>query len=199
VQTLLIATGNPGKYREMSRELAEVGIETRSLEDEGISLERPESGDDYLENARIKADEGHEKSGLPTLADDSGLEVEALGGDPGVHSDRWAGEDADNADRNRKLLHELEDVPEDRRSAEFVCRMVLLDDGQTVHVTEGRCAGRIAESPRGDQGFGYDPLFEVKGKDWKTFGELAPRVKKRISHRARALDKMISWITSDQS
>lgn len=194
MQTLLIATGNEGKFREIAEELDEIGLDAVSLSDRDIRLERPETGDDYFENAKIKADEGHEKTGLPTLADDSGLEVEALDGAPGLWSDRWAGEDAGDADRNQKLLDELEEVPTEDRTAVFVCRMVLVDDGDTRFVTEGRCEGRIAESPRGERGFGYDPLFEVKDRDWKTFGELATRVKKRISHRARALDKMISMI-----
>lgn len=194
MRPLLIATSNSGKFREMSEEFSEVGIEAVSLDEEDLRLERPEAGDNYHENARIKADEGHEKSGLPTLADDSGLEVDALDGAPGIHSDRWAGNDVAPEERNQKLLDKLEGIPAEQRTARFVCNMVLVEDGEERFVSEGTCEGRIAESPRGDHGFGYDPIFEVKEKDWKTFGELAPRVKQWMSHRARALHEMISMM-----
>lgn len=194
-QTLLISTGNPGKFEEISTELKEIGISSVSLSDQGIELERPESGKDYHENARIKADEAFAKTELPSLADDSGLEVEALDGKPGVHSDRWAG-DVSSDERNQLLLERLEGIERSGRSARFVCDMVLVDDtGERFH-TQGVCPGRIAEAPRGERGFGYDPVFEVESEDYKTFAELAPRVKRWASHRGRALNKMISLLQS---
>ena len=191
---ILLATGNRNKYREIKKELSEIGIETLFPADEGIELERPESGDTYLENARIKADEGFEKSGLPSLADDSGLEVDALDGAPGIYSDRWAGEDLTCEQKNKYLLEKLEDVPEEERTARFICEMTLVDDSEQLFSTRGVCEGRIASAPRGERGFGYDPVFEVKQADFKTFGELPPRTKNWISHRALALNRMISLI-----
>ncbi len=191
---IVLATGNRHKYREMREEFDELEVDLVSPFELEFELRRPESGENYLENARIKADEAHDKTGLPSLADDSGLEVEALDGAPGIHSSRWAGTDADAADRNRLLLDKLTDLPPDERAARYVCEMVLVDsDGQLFH-TRGICEGRISTEPRGDCGFGYDPIFEVKEADWKTFGELPARVKKWLSHRALALNKMVSLI-----
>jgi len=194
VNKILLATGNKNKFEEIKKEMAEIGIETLFPADEGIELERPESGKTYLENARIKADEGFEKSQIPTLADDSGLEVEVLEGAPGIHSDRWAGDDVSSQQKNEYLLEKLKEVPETERTARFVCEMILVDETGQRFSTRGVCEGRIAFEPRGENGFGYDPIFEVKQADYKTFGELPPRTKNWISHRALALNRMISLI-----
>ncbi|MFB6355394.1 MAG: RdgB/HAM1 family non-canonical purine NTP pyrophosphatase [bacterium] len=191
---ILIATGNKGKYREIKEELAKIGVEAVSLQDANVTLERPEIGETYDENARIKAEEGYDKTGLPSLADDSGLEVDYLDGDPGIHSDRWAGDDVTVSERNQLLLEKLEGVPKDERTARFICDMVLFDDTGQRFTTHGTCEGRIALQPRGDRGFGYDPIFEVEARDYRTFGELTPRVKQRISHRALALASMMENI-----
>ena len=198
MQTLLIATGNPGKFEEISEELDEIGVEAVSLEEREIELERPESGKSYYENARIKADEGYEKSGLPTLADDSGIEVDALDGDPGIHSDRWAG-DVSAEERNQELLSRLNGVSESERTARFLCDMVLVDQNQEQFHTRGVCEGTIARKPRGEGGFGYDPIFEINAEDGRTFAEVAPRVKRWVSHRGKALNKMISLISSSDT
>ncbi len=190
IERLLIATSNLGKYREMAGELEPLGLPVTSLEEEGIALDRPESGDTYRENAAIKAREGFEKSRLPSLADDSGLEVDALGGEPGVYSDRWAGDVTAN-ERNRLLLERLEEASGEERTARFVCEMVLVDEDEVRFGTRGVCEGRIAEEPRGDRGFGYDPIFEVEEREFRTFGELGSDVKRTVSHRARALEAMI--------
>ncbi len=191
---IVLATGNRHKYREMRQEFEKHDLELISLFDIDLELQRPESGNSYLENARIKADEAYEKTGQPSLADDSGLEVEALSGAPGIHSSRWAGEDADAADRNRFLLEKLAGLEPEERTARYVCEMVLVDDGEQLFHSRGICKGRISMEPRGERGFGYDPIFEVKEADWKTFGELPPRVKNWLSHRALALNKMLSLI-----
>lgn len=194
---LLIATGNDHKFEEVGDEFRELGITPLSLNDVGIALERPEAGDTYHENARIKAEEAFDKTGKPSLADDSGLEVDALDGAPGVRSDRWAGENADAEDKNQLLLERLEDVPAEDRTARYVCEMVLFDDSGERLRSRGVCKGRIAETPSGDGGFGYDPIFEVREKNWKTFGQLPADVKLWISHRARALNEMISLMKDD--
>ncbi len=185
---LLIATNNPGKVREYEELLADLPIEIAFPAQEGLDLDVEESGDTFEANARIKAMAFARASGRPTLADDSGLEVDALGGAPGVHSARYAGPEADDVDRYRKLLTALADVPEGRRSARFRCVVALaLPDGP-VYTAEGTCEGRIGFEPRGEHGFGYDPVFVVEGYGGQTLAELPPDVKNEISHRARAVE-----------
>ncbi len=190
LRRLFLATSNTSKIEEMEDEFRGLGIEVTSPDREGIHLERPEVGENYCENAQIKAREGIEKSGLPSLADDSGLEVEALGGNPGIHSARWGGENASDRKKNQLLLEELSGTSPINRTARFVCSMVLFYGNGKQIVTRGVCRGRVAKEPKGDEGFGYDPIFEVKEAGWATFAELDSSAKKRISHRARALDEM---------
>ncbi len=196
---ILIATGNQHKFREIAGEFEEIDINPLSLSQFEIELERPESGKDYLENARIKADEAFDKSGVNSLADDSGLEVDALDGAPGIYSDRWAGENAGPGEQNQYLLDKLEGVEKKSRIARYVCEMVVVGNPGLIFHTRGECEGRIAFEPRGEGGFGYDPVFEVKEADWKTFGELPARVKNWLSHRALALNKLISSIRKKQA
>jgi XTP/dITP diphosphohydrolase len=191
VLKLLVATNNPGKVQEYEELLADLSlpqeIEITFPGQEGLALEVDESGETFEENARLKALAFARASGLLTLADDSGLEVDALGGAPGVHSARYGGPHADDVDRYRKLLDALAEVPASRRSARFRCVVALaLPDG-TVHTADGACEGEIGFAPRGEHGFGYDPVFVVAGYGGRTMAELAPEVKNRISHRARAV------------
>jgi len=186
---LLVGTNNPGKVREYEELLADLPetLEVTFLTREGLTLEVEESGETFEENARIKALAYAQASGLISLADDSGLEVDALGGAPGVHSARYAGPAISDADRYRKLLDALADVPAGQRSARFRCVVALaLPDG-TVHTADGFCEGEIGFAPRGEHGFGYDPVFVAKGHGGRTMAELTPDVKNEISHRARAL------------
>jgi XTP/dITP diphosphohydrolase len=187
--TLLVATNNPGKVREFEELLAGLPQPVRITfpAQEGLVLEVDESGETFEENARIKALAYARASGLLTLADDSGLEVDALGGAPGVHSARYAGPGAGDADRYRKLLGALAGVPVGQRSARFRCVVALALPGGSVQTAEGTCEGEIGFEPRGEHGFGYDPVFVVKGYGGQTMAELPPEVKNRISHRARAL------------
>ena len=185
--TLLIATNNPGKVREYEELLAGLPVAITYPAQEQLLLEVEECGDTFEENARIKALAYAEASGLLTLADDSGLEVDVLGGAPGVRSARYAGHDATDGDRNRKLLAELADVPAASRSARFRCVVALVQPDGTIHTEEGTCEGMIGLAPRGEHGFGYDPLFVVKGHGGQTMAELVPELKNRISHRARAV------------
>ena len=187
MKKLLIATRNAGKLREYAQLLADLEIELLSPIDIGMdSVQVEETGDTFEENARLKALTYAQASGLPTLADDSGLEVDALDGRPGVHSARYAGPDATDEDRRRKLLAEMRDVPPGQRSARFRCTVALaLPDGR-VWTADGVCEGEIAFEPRGEGGFGYDPLFIVSG-DGRTMAEMAPDEKNLISHRGRAL------------
>jgi len=182
---LLIATHNQGKKREYAELLCGLGLELTTLSEMGIRTDVDENGATYAENALLKARAYAAMSGLLTLADDSGLDVDALGGAPGVHTARYAGEGADDCQRYTLLLHNLEGVPDAERTARFRCVIALAwPDGRT-EVVQGTCEGRITHAPRGANGFGYDPVFYLPEFD-RTMAELPAEVKNRISHRARA-------------
>jgi XTP/dITP diphosphohydrolase len=184
---LVIGTTNAAKGRELRELLAPFDFDVQTLKDVGESLDVVEDGDTFAANARKKAIEQarHLKSWV--LADDSGLEVDALGGRPGVFSARYAGESATDADNNALLLQELGDLPLPRRTARYYCHVAVADPrGEVRAESWDVCRGRIVFEPAGTHGFGYDPLFEVI-EYHRTFGELGGRVKAAISHRARAL------------
>ena len=180
-----MATNNPGKLCELKKLLAGVPFVMVSPADIGIKLKVVETGRTYAANARLKAMVFTEATGLLTLADDSGLEVDALGGAPGVLSSRYAGEKATDADRIACLLQKLKGVPWYKRSAKFQCVMALGTPFGVLKLVTGSCRGVISEKPMGTNGFGYDPLFFFP-KLGKTMAELSPEVKNTISHRARA-------------
>jgi len=186
---LVLATNNAHKREEIAAIFADLeiaGIELLTLRDIPPLPPVREEGTTFAENARLKAVAVSEGVRDFALADDSGIVVDALGGAPGVWSARYAGESATDADRIRKLLSELRDVPEERRTARFVCAMCLARCGQVVAETEGICEGRIAAHPRGEGGFGYDPVFFLP-EYRQTMAEVGSAIKNRISHRARAL------------
>ncbi len=187
---LLIATRNPGKLAEYRELLAELPLELTSLDQEGIEEEVEETGESFEENAVLKARTYARASGLPTLADDSGLEVMALHGEPGVRSSRYAGPGASDADRYRLLLERLAGVPWERRQARFRCVIAIATPEGALRTVQGRVTGYIAFAPRGAHGFGYDPVFYLP-RFGKTMAELPPEVKNRISHRADAARKAI--------
>ncbi|MEW6486620.1 MAG: XTP/dITP diphosphatase [Thermodesulfobacteriota bacterium] len=190
--TLLFATRNPGKLRELRGLLAPEGIEVRGLDQVPGAPEVEEDGATFRENAWKKARALAGFAGLPALADDSGLAVEALGGRPGVRSARYAGPGAADADNNRRLLEELRGVPPEGRRAAFVCAMALAVPGNARAEAEaqGRLEGRLLEAPRGTGGFGYDPLFLVE-EAGLTLAEMELPAKNRLSHRARALAALL--------
>jgi XTP/dITP diphosphohydrolase len=185
---LLVATNNPGKVREYDDLLNGLPVNITFPAQEGLELEVDESGETFEENARIKALAYARASGLLTLADDSGLEVDALDGAPGVYSARYAGPGTSDADRYRKLLAALADVPPGQRSARFRCVVALAQPDGAVHTAAGTCEGEIGSTARGEHGFGYDPVFIVKGHNGQTMAELPADLKNRISHRARAVE-----------
>jgi XTP/dITP diphosphohydrolase len=185
---LLIATTNAGKLAEIEAALKELPVRILSLKDFPAAPEVVEDGATYEENALKKARTIAAFSGLPTLADDSGLEVDALGGAPGIYSARYSGDDADDARNNRKLLDELAGLPEERRGARFVC-VLALSAPQGEWLFRAECPGRIAFAPRGANGFGYDPLF-LYAPLGRTFGQLDRETKSRVSHRGLALQKL---------
>lgn len=185
MRPLLVATTSRHKFEEYRELLAGLPFELRSLADAGIGEDIDETGQSFEENATLKAEHYAGISGMLTLADDSGLEVDALQREPGVHSRRWAGDDASDEDRNRLLLQRLAGVPDEERTARYRCVIALAVPGRATQTVEGSCEGRIAQQPAGSNGFGYDPLFFVPELN-QTFGEAPPEVKNRLSHRGRA-------------
>jgi XTP/dITP diphosphohydrolase len=186
---LLLATNNKGKVQEFKSLLNNIHFELVTLSDVGISTVVEESGATMEENARLKATRYASESGLLTLADDSGLEVDALGGEPGVRSARYAGDNASDSDRVNYLLSKLISVPWEKRTARFKCVIAIATPEGKFVLCDGECHGLIALQPKGDNGFGYDPVFYFPDLG-KTMAELPPEVKSRISHRAVAAKKV---------
>lgn len=189
MKKLVIATNNQGKVREIKKILDGVYDEIQSLKDAGIQADIVEDGNTFYENARKKALEISKIVDSDVLADDSGLCVEALQGAPGIYSARFAGENATDAENNQKLIELIKNVPPSKRQAKFVCSIVMARAGAEMLHVEGEAYGEIVTKPRGEGGFGYDPLFYVQ-KYGQTFGELDADIKNRISHRARALARL---------
>jgi len=186
-RSLLIATFNKGKLRELRQLLAKLPFAISDLEGLSSIQPIPEDGKTFIENASLKASGYAKQTGLLTLADDSGLQVDALNGAPGVLSARYAHEGASDTERTAKLLTELSHVQGSARTARFVSVIAIADEyGKVINISKGTCEGRIVDASRGTNGFGYDPVFAPDGFD-QTFAELQTEVKNRISHRARAL------------
>lgn len=195
MNTLVLATGNPGKLAEMQALLAPLGLEVKAQSAFGV--EPPEeTGLSFIENAILKARHATRVTGLPALADDSGLEVDALDGAPGIYSARYAGTDGDDAANNRKLLDALAGIADERRTARFRCVIALLRHAgdPMPRIAAGTWEGRILDAPRGHKGFGYDPLFLPEGMD-RTSAELDKTEKNRISHRGRALHALFDMLS----
>jgi XTP/dITP diphosphohydrolase len=189
---IVLASSNPGKLREFNALFADSGCEVVTQASLGID-DVEETGLTFVENALLKARHAAQVSGLPALADDSGLCVEALKGAPGLYSARYAGGHGDSAANNAKLLQTLDGMPPDQRRAFFMCALVLLRHATdpTPLIVEGRWHGRVLEAPRGPGGFGYDPLFLPDGQT-QSAAELDPALKNRLSHRGRAMAQLQS-------
>lgn len=186
---LLIATGNAGKAADFRR-LLPSDIEVLTLADVPVVLP-PETGTTFAENAAAKAIAAADQSGLLAIADDSGLEVDALGGEPGLFSARYAGDPRSDARNREKLLTAMRDIPPARRTARFRCAVALARPTTLLATAEGTCRGTIATTPVGQHGFGYDPVFRLPSPDGRTMAELSPAEKNRLSHRARAYDAIL--------
>lgn len=187
-QKLLLATNNPGKVREYRRLLSDVPFKLVTPASEGITRVVKETGRNLEENARLKAAILAIESHLPALADDSGLEVDALDGEPGHLSARYAGENVSDSERVAFLLSQLKDVPPEKRTARFRCVIALATPAGEVQLCSGECHGIIALGPRGKRGFGYDPIFYLPELD-KTMAELPLSIKNQVSHRGQAARK----------
>lgn len=191
---ILMATGNKGKVREFEELLANLNLSFRSLSDFPNVNEVIETGKTFAQNARLKAQGYNKQTGLPTLADDSGLEVAALDNAPGIFSARFGGNGLSDRQRVEKVLLELEKTPDHERRARFVCVIAVADEnGKIVYEATGICDGRISLKPLGINGFGYDSIFIPDGFE-KTFGELSMAVKHKISHRAQAANQIMRFL-----
>ncbi len=188
---LVVATNNQHKLEEFRRILSPLGVQVLSQSDVHVHVEPEETGTTFAENAKIKAKAVFDVCGLPSVADDSGLCVDALDGRPGVYSARYLGEDTPYEQKNAALLAELKDVPEEERGAQFVSGICCqLDEEHTIE-TVGICEGTIGWEPRGQGGFGYDPIFMVDGK---SYSELTGEEKDAVSHRGRALRQFYTML-----
>ena len=192
---LILATNNKNKLREIRGILADTGVSVISQAEAGIDIEVEENGTTFAENAAIKARAIAEimrsrGESCYVLADDSGLSVDALNGEPGVYSHRWAGENATDADRIAKLLDALHNTPDDARGAQFVCDMCLIAPDSTEHLFEGIVRGVILHAAKGENGFGYDPVF---GYGDRSFAELSAEEKNAVSHRHNALTQVLGF------
>ena len=194
METVIVASGNPGKVSELSSILRHFGMDVKSKDEAGFEdLEPEEDGTTYEENSFIKAKAIMDASHCPTIADDSGLEVDYLDGEPGIYSSRFAGEDCNPDRNNAKLLMLLEGVPYGERKAKFVTVITMLfPDGRKI-IARGECPGHIITEIAGDCGFGYDPVFIPDGYQ-DTFAQLGKEVKNKISHRARAIENLVKQL-----
>jgi len=194
ITTLVLATGNAGKVRELREILGALPLELKSLQDYNGIKDVEETGSTFVENASLKASGFAVQTGEFALADDSGLEVVALGNAPGVHSARFAGVETGYEIKIERLFQTMRDSGSVDRRARFVCAMALANEaGDVIHAVQAECAGTIALEPRGTNGFGYDPIFIPDGFD-RTFGELSDEVKRSISHRAKAAELIIRYL-----
>jgi XTP/dITP diphosphohydrolase len=186
IEKIVAATANPKKLEELKRLLDDFGLEVLSPGSFNRLEEVEETGTTFEENAHLKALSYAKQTGMPCVADDSGLEVDALDGAPGIYSSRYAGTGADGSALCGKLLREIHNVPEGKRGAGFQCSIAFANDGKVVLLAQGEVRGRIIREMRGSNGFGYDPVFVPEGFE-KTFAEMEPDEKDSLSHRAKAL------------
>lgn len=190
METVIIASGNQGKLKEFKELMKDLAVEVKSLKDFPEIGDIEENGTSFAENAYIKAKAVYEATGCLSIADDSGLEVDALDGAPGIYSARYAGENKDDKANNEKLLKEMDAVPNEKRGAQFHCAIVAIDKEGRRYDAEGIVRGEILRVPQGDNGFGYDPLFYIE-EFGRTTAELSMDEKNKISHRGKAVRQIV--------
>ncbi|RCW66366.1 XTP/dITP diphosphatase [Saliterribacillus persicus] len=194
MKEIIIATKNQGKMVDFKKLFAPYQVEVKSLLDLGETLpDIEETGSTFEENALLKAKGIADILQLPVIADDSGLEVDALGGDPGVYSARYAGLEKNDEKNLEKVLKNLQGIENDKRTARFICVLAVVEPGKKEVLTKGICEGRISNNPRGENGFGYDPIFFPIGKD-VTLAEMSGDEKNKISHRRQAMHQLKDWL-----
>lgn len=189
---IILASNNKNKLRELKEKLKKFEIEVISQKEAGFDIEVEETGKTFEENAILKAEAIYKLCNKPVIAEDSGLEIDYLDGMPGVYSHRFAGENATDEDRVNKVLDLLKDVSEEKRTARFKCVSCFIDENGKMHIFEGVAEGKIANKPKGDSGFAYDPIFICEFG--KTFAEISSEEKNKISHRGKMLEAFIKYI-----
>lgn len=192
---IILASNNKNKIAELKQILSPLGYEVISQSEAGVNIEVEETGTTFEENSMIKAKAVYEISKMAVIADDSGLEVDYLDKAPGVYSHRYAGENATDKDRCKKILSELDGVPDEKRTARFVCVISYIDSNGNASVLRGECEGIIGREMKGDNGFGYDPIFMIGDK---SFAEISSEEKNKISHRANALKKLTEKLKGEK-
>lgn len=191
ITKVIVASNNKNKIREIKSKLANMDIEVLSQREAGFDIEVDETGTTFEENSMLKAKAIYELAKAPVIADDGGLEVDFLDGGPGVYSARFCGPDASDKDKYMKILEMMKDVEDEKRTARFRCVITYIDELGEAHAFEGRCDGKIAREPMGENDFGYDPIFLVGDK---SFAQISEEDKNKISHRGRAIDKWVEYL-----
>ena len=187
--TFILASNNQNKLKEMKKILNPLGISVKTASEYGIDLgDIEETGSTFEENAKIKAMSAYKRTSIPAIADDSGLVVDALSGQPGIYSARYSGENSNDQKNIEKLLNNMKDIPQDKRNAHFVCTICCVISEDEIITVRGECYGTISQSPKGTNGFGYDPIFITE--NGKTFAQLSDEEKAKISHRGNALREL---------
>lgn len=193
MQDIILASNNKNKLREISEKLRQFNINVISQSEAGINIEVEETGQTFVENAILKAEAIYNIKHIPVISDDSGLEIDALNGEPGVFSNRYAGPNATDKDRVEKVLKLLENTEDSKRTARFKCAICYIDANGEKHIFEEACEGKIADKPYGENGFGYDPIFLY---DERTFAQMPPEEKNKISHRGKAINKLVEFLSA---
>ena len=192
----ILASNNDGKIREMKEKLNPLGITVISQKEAGYNIEVDETGTTFEENATLKAEAIYKLSKLPVISDDSGLEIDALNGEPGIYSARYAGENATDEDRRNKVLNLMKNVEKEKRTARFTCAICYIDEDGNKHIFKQSCEGTKATEPHGVNGFEYDPIFLVGEK---SFAELSNNEKNKISHRGKAIDEFVKYLKQEEN
>ncbi len=196
MQTIILASNNQNKVKEISDKVKQFNIKIISQKEAGYDIEVEETGKTFEENAILKAEAIYKTLGMPVISDDSGLEIDALNGEPGVYSGRYGGPNATVKDKIDKILNLLKDIEQDKRTARFKCDICYIDTKGEKHIFEGICEGKITKETCGESGFAYDPIFLY---DTRTFAQMTMEEKNEISHRGKAINKLVEYISKNSN
>lgn len=191
METIILASNNKNKLKEISEKVKEFNFNVISQSEAGYDIEVEETGKTFEENAILKAEAIYKISNMPVIAEDSGLEIDSLNGEPGVYTGRYAGPNATSQDKIEKVLKLMKDVEENKRTARFKCVICYIDKKGEKHIFEGSCEGKITYEPCGTAGFDYDPIFLY---DTRTFAQMSSEEKNKISHRGQAVNKLVEYL-----